>query len=225
VQSSEKASGAIWLQPAKSTVGVNDLLPLYTTKKKGRSFLGVSNWTAMQISGSVTVKESQSGSTDVVCHFSYSAYYNGGALRSKWEQLESNGYLERAILTGLSDRLKAKPPEQAGAHKDIVSNELLLLAESTLDKLRKLDAAFKIDAEADIITTKLIDAQAQFDGFSAYQSSIDVSALRDQLGAALDGFRKARKAVAQDRNDALAQARSALARTTETIQALKPAAR
>src|ERR1035441_5298429 len=66
VQSSEKASGAIWLKPAKQTVGVNDLLPRYTTKKKGRSFLGVSNWTAMQISGSVTVKESQSGSTDVV---------------------------------------------------------------------------------------------------------------------------------------------------------------
>jgi hypothetical protein len=112
--------------------------------------------------------------------------------------------------------------ENSQSENSVSSDELIRLADSTVEKLRRVDAGFKIDAPADLIMSSLIEAQAQFDEFAAYKS-VDSLRLSENLAASLDGFKKARTATGQDRTDALTQSRTALAVAAEAMRAKKSA--
>ncbi len=226
VQSSEKSSGVIWLKEFR-TVG-NDtramnLIKQFTTKKV-RTF---SPWFGISISGSLTFR-GQPDSTEVECHFKIAGYKERMGV-GEWEQLESNGSLESGILTGISNRLKntttiaTRTPQSSQSENSL--SELIPLADSMVEKLRKVDAGFKIDAPADTITSILIEAQAQFDEFVSYKWSADSSGLTDNLATTLDAFKRARPATGQTRTDALVQARTALVAAAETVRTMKSAAK
>jgi hypothetical protein len=55
------------------------------------------------------------------------------------------------------------------------SEALTRLANSTIEKFRKVAAGFKLDASADAIMSSLIEAQAQFDEFATYSGVYSVS--------------------------------------------------
>jgi hypothetical protein len=221
VQSSDKESGAIWLKEMKAFQPYGrsqvDAIKRYTNKKVG----AFSDWRGINIGGNITVKELSAGKTEVACHFTYSGY---NETFKQWQQLESNNFLEDAIFKGVADRLPGISAQRAASSSAQPANgsvDSIGTAQSTLEKLRKVDAAFKIDAGPDAITSSLIEAQAQFDEFSAQPASTDVSQLKKQFDDALDAFKKARTATNQDRDKLLGAARSALASASETIQLLK----
>lgn len=223
VENSEKASGVIWLKESKvheeSPRSEVKAIKLYTNKKVG----AFSDWQGISIAGSITVREQSAGKIEVACHLTYSGY---NETFNQWQPLESNNFLEDAILKGVAGRLPAVSALHADTSSAQPTNgsvDSISTALSTLEKLRKVDAAFKIDAGADVITSTLIEAQAQSDEFSAQTSSTDVSPLKKQFDDAVDAFKKARTATNQERDKMLATARSALASASETIQSLKSA--
>lgn len=223
VHNSDKASGAIWLKETKSfgkyNGSYNSVINEYTTKHAS----GFSTWDGLARSGSVTVK-GPDGKIEVECHFQLSGH-SGGGFSSGWKTLESNGYLEGAVLAGITKRLevigKTNPAPDKAATSTSDKVELLRLADAALGKLRKVDAGFKMDASTESITSSLIDAQAQFDELFAYKSPVDTSKLRSQLENAIEGFKKARTVSGQEKNDALAQSRTALANASDAIQSMK----
>ena len=100
--------------------------------------------------------------------------------------------------------------------------ELPCLLDSTLEKLQKLDATFKIAAN-DAIAAKLQDAQAQFDELVAYRSSTDTAHVREQLGNVLNAFKHARDANGRQKTDDLTEAHTELLSATETVRGLNSA--
>jgi hypothetical protein len=87
-----------------------------------------------------------------------------------------------------------------------------------LNSLRKVDAAFKVEASQDVISSALIEAQAKLDEFSAESDAKSVSTTLAEMSDSLEGFKRARKNPSPE---TLEPARNALKRAGELFSALK----
>ncbi|MGH9426866.1 MAG: hypothetical protein ACRD2L_11270 [Terriglobia bacterium] len=198
VRSQEKVSGILWLEEQRSMRFSNEVVKRWTTKKVGT----FGNWAGFASRGSIRVRPAGDSRTEVICEFEFFGYQG---FWKRWERLGSNGSLEAAVLNSIQGRIAAAPPLQSiasgNSHSAPVEPELLHGAEELLSSLRKVDAAFKIGASPDLLSSALVDCQVRFDEFSASPYAASIPLTLRAASESLEGFKRARTHPTESSDD------------------------
>jgi hypothetical protein len=100
--------------------------------------------------------------------------------------------VKESAAKGTPENSKTEGSEKA-ATASHASNVLLDGVQGVLNSLRRVDAAFKVDASQDVISSTLIEAQAKFDEFSASSDAKSVPRTVAAMTDSLEAFKQARK--------------------------------